>query len=38
MLGRSMVVAPGSLHDGHYAVADLHTREVELEELATTRN
>jgi uncharacterized protein len=38
MLGRSLVVAPGSLHDGHYAVADLHTREVELEELATARN
>jgi Icc-related predicted phosphoesterase len=38
MLGRSPVVAPGSLHDGHYAVADLHTREVELEQLATAHN
>jgi Icc-related predicted phosphoesterase len=33
-LGRSHVVAPGSLADGHYAIADLHRREVELEELA----
>jgi Icc-related predicted phosphoesterase len=33
-LGRSTVVAPGSLRDGHYAVADLQTREVQLEELA----
>jgi len=35
-LGRSMVVAPGALADGHYAVADLHTRAVELEQLATS--
>ncbi|MEA2357152.1 MAG: uncharacterized protein QOI62_412 [Solirubrobacteraceae bacterium] len=34
MLGRSRVVAPGSLADGHYAIADLHRREVELESLA----
>jgi Icc-related predicted phosphoesterase len=33
-LGTSLVVAPGSLADGHYAVADLHTREAELGELA----
>jgi hypothetical protein len=28
-LGSSLVVAPGSLAEGHYAVADLHAREVE---------
>jgi uncharacterized protein len=33
MLGRSMVVAPGSLADGHYALADMHSREVRLEQL-----
>jgi Icc-related predicted phosphoesterase len=33
LLGRSLVVAPGSLHDGHYAIADLHSREAELEDL-----
>jgi Icc-related predicted phosphoesterase len=33
LLGRSLVVAPGSLQDGHYAIADLHSREAELEEL-----
>jgi Icc-related predicted phosphoesterase len=33
LLGRSLVVAPGSLRDGHYAIADLHSREAELEEL-----
>jgi uncharacterized protein len=32
-LGRSMVVAPGSLADGQYAVADLHSREVDLLQL-----
>jgi Icc-related predicted phosphoesterase len=37
MIGRSIVVAPGSLGDGHYAVVDLQTREVELEELATAQ-
>ena len=36
MLGRSLVVAPGSLADGSYAVADLHTRTAELSELSTT--
>jgi Icc-related predicted phosphoesterase len=35
---RSLVVAPGSLQDGHYAVADLHTREVELAELDPVRS
>jgi uncharacterized protein len=35
MLGRTVVVAPGSLRDGHYAVANIHSREVELEEFAT---
>lgn len=34
MLGRSLVVAPGSLADGHFAVADLHTHEVQTGELA----
>jgi len=29
------VVAPGALDDGHYAVVDLHRRDVEFEELAT---
>jgi hypothetical protein len=30
LIGRSIVVAPGSLaQDGHYAIADMHTREVE---------
>jgi hypothetical protein len=35
LLGRSLVVAPGALDDGHYAVVDLHSREVAFEELAT---
>ena len=34
LIGRSLVVAPGSLGDGYYAIADLHTHEVELEDLA----
>jgi Icc-related predicted phosphoesterase len=34
VLGRSLVVAPGVLDDGHYAVVDLHSRKVEFEELA----
>jgi Icc-related predicted phosphoesterase len=33
-LGRSLVVAPGSLADGHYAVADLQARRAELSQLA----
>jgi uncharacterized protein len=35
VLGRSVVVAPGSLGEGHYAVANLQSRQVELEEFAT---
>jgi Icc-related predicted phosphoesterase len=34
MIGRTLVVAPGSLADGHYAVADLHAREAVHLELA----
>jgi Icc-related predicted phosphoesterase len=33
MLGNSLVVAPGSLADGEYAVADLHARRAQLEAL-----
>ena len=29
MIGRTLVVAPGPLADGTYAVADLHSRTVE---------
>jgi Icc-related predicted phosphoesterase len=36
-LGRTLVVAPGSLADGSYAVADLHARTAELAELSVTR-
>jgi Icc-related predicted phosphoesterase len=35
LLGRTPVVAPGSLRDGHYAIADLHSHEVRLEQLET---
>jgi Icc-related predicted phosphoesterase len=35
LLGRTPVVAPGSLRDGHYAIADLHSQEVRLEQLET---
>jgi Icc-related predicted phosphoesterase len=35
---RSLVVSPGSLQDGHYAVVDLQTREVELPEPNTARS
>jgi Icc-related predicted phosphoesterase len=35
MIGRSLVVAPGSLADGHYAIADLYSHEVESEQLPT---
>ena len=35
-LGRSLVVAPGRLRDGHCAVADLHERTAELRELGTS--
>jgi Icc-related predicted phosphoesterase len=34
ILGRSLVVAPGRLADGRYAVADLHAHTAELSELA----
>jgi Icc-related predicted phosphoesterase len=34
MLGRTLVVAPGSLQAGHFAVADLHQREAQLGELS----
>jgi Icc-related predicted phosphoesterase len=33
-LGKSVTVSPGDLGDGHYAIADLHRRAAELEELA----
>jgi Icc-related predicted phosphoesterase len=33
LLGRSLVVAPGSLGEGRYAIADLHAREAQLEQL-----
>jgi Icc-related predicted phosphoesterase len=36
MLGRSLVVAPGSLADGGYAVADLGAQQAQLEQLAAT--
>ena len=32
-IGRTMVVAPGALSDGHYAVVDLAAKDVELREL-----
>lgn len=32
-IGRSMAVAPGAAADGYYAMADLHERTVELEQL-----
>ncbi|MEA2248920.1 MAG: uncharacterized protein QOH46_3449 [Solirubrobacteraceae bacterium] len=35
MLGTTLVVAPGSAHDGHYAVVDVQRREAELAELAS---
>jgi Icc-related predicted phosphoesterase len=34
LIGRTRVVAPGSLRDGDYAIADLQSREVQFEELA----
>jgi Icc-related predicted phosphoesterase len=34
MLGRSLIVAPGSLTRGEYAVADLHAQRAELAELS----
>jgi Icc-related predicted phosphoesterase len=35
MLGRSLVVSPGSLADGDYAIADLQAHDVAFEQLAT---
>jgi Icc-related predicted phosphoesterase len=35
-VGNSLVVAPGALGDGSYAIADLHAREAHLEQLAAT--
>jgi Icc-related predicted phosphoesterase len=32
-IGRTLVVAPGALSDGHYATVDLATRDVELRDL-----
>ena len=37
MLGTTLVVAPGSARDGHYAVVDVQRREAELAELASAR-
>jgi len=34
MLGRTLVVAPGSLGDGNYAIADIRAQEAQLEQLA----
>jgi Icc-related predicted phosphoesterase len=34
VIGRTVVVAPGSLSAGRFAVIDMHTREVEMGELA----
>lgn len=37
LIGRSLIVAPGSLADGgHYAIADLHAQEVELGTILAT--
>jgi Icc-related predicted phosphoesterase len=35
LIGRSLVVAPGRLADGHYAIADLHEHAADVKELAT---
>jgi hypothetical protein len=35
-LGRSLVVAPGCIRDGHYAVVDLHERTAVLQEVAAS--
>jgi hypothetical protein len=34
IVGTSLTVAPGDVGDGHYAIANLHTKAAELEELA----
>lgn len=31
LIGRSLVVSPGALREGHYAVADLHAQEAQLQ-------
>ena len=36
LLGRTLVVAPGRLTDGSYAVADLHSRTAEFSELSVS--
>jgi Icc-related predicted phosphoesterase len=36
ILGRTLVVAPGSLAERRYAIADIHAREAVLEELGVT--
>jgi uncharacterized protein len=36
LLGRSLVIAPGSLSDGDYAIADIRAQEAQLEQLAAT--
>jgi Icc-related predicted phosphoesterase len=36
LLGKSVVVAPGALQDGHYALADLRERTAELGQLSYT--
>jgi len=33
LIGRTMVVAPGGLTDGHYAMADFHNHHVDMHEL-----
>jgi Icc-related predicted phosphoesterase len=33
-IGRSTIVAPGRLTEGQYAIADVHSRQVEFEELS----
>lgn len=37
LLGRTLVISPGSLGEGHVAIADLHSHEVETRELAGAR-
>jgi uncharacterized protein len=36
-IGRSAIVAPGRLVDGHYALADMQSRQIELLELSAAR-
>jgi Icc-related predicted phosphoesterase len=37
MIGRSLVVGPGTIRHGHYAVADLQSQEAELKQLSSDR-